>query len=258
MKHIFIGDVHGMLEELNVLLDKLQPSLEDQIVFVGDLLDKGPDSAGVVRRVRKLSKAHNVVLVMGNHEDTHARYRKHARHNPNIAQKMATRKQHLPIITGTLSQNDIEFLETAVLFHKVPEHNVLVVHGGIPDTLKELPEDMQEFYKMNSRNRKRLKLLMRTRYVDANKGHFVGLGEEKKEDPYWAEVYDGRFGHVIFGHQPFMKEVRRFPFATGIDTGAVFGGALTALILEDSNAPKTISIPSRKLANEHDSRQDGS
>ena len=62
---------------------------------------------------------------------------------------------------------------------------------------------------------------MRTRYIDAQKG-FIGLGHEKSGDPYWADVYDGRFGHVIFGHQPFLEGVKYFNHATGIDTGASF------------------------------------
>ncbi len=252
MRHIFIGDVHGMLDELNALLDQLAPSLEDQIIFVGDLLDKGPDSPGVVRRVRTLSETHNVILVMGNHEDTHSRYRTHTSERPNTAKKMAQNKPELPVITPQLSEKDIAFLNTAVLFHRIPEHNILVVHGGIPNNIEHLPKDMSAFHKLRSKDRKSLKLLMRTRYLDAKKGSFVGLGEEKEHDPYWADVYDGRFGHVIFGHQPFMNGVRQFPFATGIDTGAVFGGTLTALIVKDTEDRKFVSIPSRKFANEHD------
>ena len=52
---IIIGDVHGMLRELESLLGRLQPTPGDTAVFVGDLVDKGPDSVGVVRRVRELA-----------------------------------------------------------------------------------------------------------------------------------------------------------------------------------------------------------
>ena len=50
MRHIFIGDVHGMDKALEELLEQVAPTTEDQIIFVGDLVDKGPNSAGVVRR----------------------------------------------------------------------------------------------------------------------------------------------------------------------------------------------------------------
>ena len=131
MRHIFIGDVHGMLDELNTLLSKLELREDDQIVFVGDLLDKGPDSPGVVSRVRTLSTKHNVVLVMGNHEDTHARYRKHCISNIPTAEDMASRKPEASTITAQLAPEDVLFLNTAVLFHRVASCNVLVVHGGI-------------------------------------------------------------------------------------------------------------------------------
>ena len=48
-KHFIIGDVHGMAEELDALLTKLGPTAEDTVVFVGDLVDKGPDSIGAVQ-----------------------------------------------------------------------------------------------------------------------------------------------------------------------------------------------------------------
>ena len=92
MRHILIGDVHGMDSALEVLLERVAPTAADQIIFVGDLVDKGPDSAGVVRRVRELSDTNDVVLVLGNHEDTHARYRKHLSNLPNTAATMANNK----------------------------------------------------------------------------------------------------------------------------------------------------------------------
>lgn len=252
MRHIFIGDVHGCIEELNALIDKLSLSLEDEIIFVGDLLDKGPDSAGVVRRVRELSETHDVVVVMGNHEDTHSRYRGHLIKDVKTAKDMASRKPELPQITAKLSEEDIAFLDTAPLFHRVPSHNILVVHGGIPKSKCSIPASMEEVAKLNSKDRKSLKLIMRTRYVDAKKGRFVSLGDEQPGDPYWADVYDGRFGHVIFGHQPFMEGVEYFEHATGIDTGAVFGGTLTALVLESDGSRSVVSVESKQYKEPHD------
>ncbi len=69
---IVIGDIHGELEALDRLLDRL-PSLDaqDTMVFLGDYVDRGPDSRGVVDRVRALSEKapHKVVALRGNHED---------------------------------------------------------------------------------------------------------------------------------------------------------------------------------------------
>ena len=92
---------------------------------------------------------------------------------------------------------------------------------------------------------------MRTRFIDAHTGHFISLGHEKPNDPYWADVYDGRFGHVIFGHQPFMDGVKYFTNATGIDTGAVFGGTLTALIVNEDCSRQVVSVDSRAYKDPH-------
>lgn len=252
MRQIFIGDVHGMLDELNVLLTKLNLREYDTIIFVGDLLDKGPDSVGVVRRVRSLSTTHTVVLVMGNHEDTHSRYRKHLKGDVKIAERMAARKPELKIITPQLSPQDIKFLDSAVYFYRSPICDILVVHGGIPASKRTIPNTIKELAAMNSKKRKSFKQILRTRHVHAKTGHFVGLGEEKPGDPFWAEVYDGRFGHVIFGHQPFMDGVRYFKYATGIDTGSVFGGTLTALIVDHDCSRTVVSVESRAYKEPHD------
>ena len=242
MRHIFIGDIHGMLDQLNSLIDNLDLQQDDVIVFVGDLLDKGPDSPGVVSRVRSLSQSNNVVLVKGNHEDTHARYRKHLVSNPSIAQKMAADKPEIVQINNQLSDDDIDFLDTAVLFHRIPSLNVTVVHGGICGNIKDLPVSIDDIKSLNSKARKSLKLLMFTRHVNVDDHKFIGLGQESDADPFWADVYDGRFGHVIFGHQPFVDGVRHFKHATGIDSGAVQGGFLSALVMGSNGSKQIVSV----------------
>jgi len=71
-----IGDVHGCLDELDQLLDLIKDDLETTptekpvIVFLGDYVDRGPDSAGVIKRLMKLQKKQaNVICLKGNHED---------------------------------------------------------------------------------------------------------------------------------------------------------------------------------------------
>ena len=70
-----IGDVHGCARELDRLLELIdtdhrsRAAAERQLIFVGDLIDRGPDSAGVVRRARELCAAGQARLLMGNHEE---------------------------------------------------------------------------------------------------------------------------------------------------------------------------------------------
>jgi len=240
---IIIGDVHGMDVELTNLLNKLEIRSDDHIVFVGDLVDKGPNSAGVVHIVRELSNTHNVVVVEGNHEEKHRRFRKHRKNGTGIDLKMKGAEEMCEITDG-LSEEDVSFMDTFVPFHKVEKHNVLVVHGGIPGSMTEFPETVEELSSWSSKKRKSFSKTLRTRFVNKETGKFLQLGDNTESDPFWAEVFDGRFGHVVFGHEPFMDGVGEFPHATGIDTGAVFGGELTAMVFEGS-VPSFVSVKSR-------------
>ena len=84
--------------------------------------------------------------------------------------------------------------------------------------------------------------------MSASSGTFVRLGRNEPGDPYWAEVYDGRFGHVLFGHDARPNEPApvRYPHATGLDLGCVYGGALAAVVLEGDREVATVTIPARK------------
>ena len=74
------------------------------------------------------------------------------------------------------------------------------------------------------------------------------LGEETAADPFWATVYDGRFGHVYYGHTPYTgrTEPMHWDHATGIDLGCVHGGHLCAAVLEVGQAPRYVTVPARK------------
>jgi len=168
---------------------------------------------------------------------------------PEVAEQQAARSPVLAEVTEALSQEDVAFLDSAVPFHKVPEHGILVVHGGVPGDMVEFPaETVEEAAALTGKAKRRLQLLQRTRFVSVSTGGFLKLGTESEADPFWAEVFDGRFGHVVFGHEPFMDGPGMFPHATGVDTGAVFGGSLTALVVEASGERSFVSVPGRKFS----------
>ena len=66
---IAIGDIHGCSKALAILLEAVQPAHQDTLVFLGDDLDRGPDSRGVVEQVIALGKRCTVVPLLGNHEE---------------------------------------------------------------------------------------------------------------------------------------------------------------------------------------------
>jgi serine/threonine protein phosphatase 1 len=68
MRTVVIGDIHGCLKQFDALFESVAPAHDDHLILLGDLIDRGPDSAGVLRRVRTLSQNHRINIIMGNHE----------------------------------------------------------------------------------------------------------------------------------------------------------------------------------------------
>lgn len=63
-----IGDVHGCLRALDKLLELVAPRDDDTLIFLGDYVDRGPDSRGVIERLIELSRRENFVALRGNHD----------------------------------------------------------------------------------------------------------------------------------------------------------------------------------------------
>lgn len=241
---MIIGDVHGCLRELTSLIQTLNPTHDDTVVFVGDLVDKGDDSPGVIRFVRELSQRHRVVVVEGNHEE------KHRRHRRNVSRGVV-REGEVNEITSHLSPEDIHFMENFVPFHKVEQHNILVVHGGMPSNWTEFPT-IEQFKGLSKTKQRKFLKVSRTRFVCKNTGKFRSMGDESPDDPFWTEIWDGRFGHIVFGHEPFLSGPDVREHSTGIDTGCVHGGSLTSLVVENDGSRHFISVPGRLLVEPRD------
>lgn len=100
-----VGDVHGCPEELDQLISELSPTDDELVVFVGDLVNKGPDSQAVIERVRRME---NAVSVRGNNE-----------------QKLLDGKARIP----SLTDEDRRYIESMPVV--VSWEGNLVVHGGV-------------------------------------------------------------------------------------------------------------------------------
>lgn len=244
-KTYIIGDVHGCMDELQELVQLLAPTSDDQLIFIGDLIDRGPDSIGVVRQVVKWSKQMDVKLILGNHEEKFLRYVQHIKDGRGIEKQMK-RIDEFPQLLDALGDDELSFLQKA--FHSIhlPAYNSLLIHGGIwRDIHFSLPATYL-YQEDNSDINKQLSLLNKTRYLNPE-GKFVSYGDEKPEDIFWAEEYKGQFGHIYFGHHPFIQpDPYQFSHATAIDTGCVYGGWLTAVELSD-NKVQFKSVAARKI-----------
>jgi bis(5'-nucleosyl)-tetraphosphatase (symmetrical) len=245
MRHVIIGDVHGCIDELNELIELLALVSADQLIFIGDLIDRGPDSIGVVRQVFQWSKQLNVKIILGNHEEKFLRYVHHIKDGSGIEKQMK-RIDEFPQLLDALGDDELSFLQKA--FHSIhlPENNSLLIHGGV---CRDIHFSLPATYlcqEDNSDINKQLSLLNKTRYLNPE-GKFVSYGDEKPEDIFWAEEYKGQFGHIYFGHHPFIQSnPYQFSHATAIDTGCVYGGWLTAIELSE-NKVQFKSVAARKV-----------
>jgi serine/threonine protein phosphatase 1 len=237
--------VHGCLTELQALVRDIAPLPDDTFVFLGDLVDKGPDSPAVVHWVRHLSMVYRVILLEGNHEEKHRRWRHHMRLGSPVVHTMTGTTQ-IAAITQDMSAADIAFLETGQLYFRIPQYHALVVHAGVPPAIETLPADPQDILTYPRKQRDLYQKMQRIRFVSPE-GKILQLGHETERDRYWAELYDGRLGTVYFGHQVFMTPAPVvFAHAVGLDLGAVHGGYLAAAILSEHGVTYRVE-PARRV-----------
>jgi len=201
MRTVIVGDVHGCLEELLALVERCGDPGDTRYVMVGDLVAKGPDSRGVIAWAR----ASKVDAVLGNHDAAVLRVRDPDVDPPPKAQHVA--------VAATLSDEELAWLAARPLWLELDgtgKGSHLVVHGGL---VPGVPLDTQE-----------RKHLLNLRSIDEH-----GEPSKKIEGTPWAALWKGP-QHAVFGHDA-VRGLQRHPFATGLDTGCVYGGALTALVL---------------------------
>ena len=250
MRNIIIGDVHGCIDELKELINKLELVSTDHLFFIGDLIDKGPDSVGVVKYVYELSKLYSTVLILGNHEEKFLRFLYNKANNKKALSEMKTTPD-FEILASTLLDDEIEFLKQSYYTYNIKEQNIVLLHGGITgNCMLDLSINYQ-YQTHTSKQFKGLDLITKTRHLDKS-GKFVSLGQENEHTQFWAETYDGKYGKVIFGHNPFMQDIPKyFKNAIGIDTGCVFGGYLTALIITEHNIEYIAILAKNKYSIKH-------
>ncbi|MGE3483460.1 MAG: metallophosphoesterase family protein [Nitrospira sp.] len=265
MRTFIIGDVHGMLPELELLVGRLRARPGDRFGFLGDLVDKGPDSLGVVDFVRRLVRCYpGSWVISGNHEESALRlYDKAQKAGSWDGLKKADKEPWL----RSLDAERADWLRSLPLFVRVSD-SILAVHGGLfPayfDHYHSLPSaSPEDWHKGGGKTVDRMRRFLRIRHVykpgalssqgkDVS-GQMVELGNEGPSTQRWADWYDGREGFVFFGHDPSRSgEPIKYRHAIGMDTGAVFGGRLTGAILEDGADPSAVrfvSVPGRPFAN---------
>lgn len=228
---IAIGDVHGCLNELNSLLEKVNVTDNDYIIFLGDLVDRGPDSEGVIQRILSLRETNpNVYSVMGNHDEKVARYHHH------VLKKAEDSYYTIPMRYNStyydLSKSSLDFLSSLPHAIFMPgnelESPICFVHAGLsPSKFKQDPSSFirNRYFCKHFGNNK----LTPIKSVEIDGTWYVPEGSQP-----WYEFHDGKW-LVIYGHSVSTNPVIKNN-TIGIDTGCVFGGKLTAWVKVGNNS----------------------
>jgi serine/threonine protein phosphatase 1 len=199
-KSFIIGDLHGCRDMLEKMLSIIPWNPEvDHLFFIGDYLDRGNDSKGVIDLLIKLTKSSpNVQCIMGNHESIFLDYLSGSDEKTFLVNGgVSTLDSYMVNGTIYIPPEHISFIESMPLLIELD--NYYIVHAGLKPELKIDEQNIKDI------------LWIRENFITSD--------------------YD--FGKkIIFGHTPFYS-----PYVTenkiGIDTGAVFGNKLTCLELPD-------------------------
>lgn len=208
LKRTFVvGDVHGCIDELKALLAAAHVEKDDEFVFTGDLVAKGPDSQAVVQ----LARESNALCVLGNHD---ARVLQVGRGAPG--------PKHHEQVARTLREEDFAWLEKLPFFLELPAWSAIVAHGGL---VPGLPLSQQQ-----------RDVVINLRSIDAS-----GTPTARILGAPWGSRWPGP-QHVLFGHDA-VRGLQQYPHATGLDTGCVYGRKLTGIWLPEH---RLISVPALK------------
>lgn len=235
-----IGDVHGCFDELHELLEKLGydiqrveenetnfgfeviPPPNRKAIFLGDLVDRGPDSPSVLRLVMSMVKSGGAYCVPGNHDLKLQQYLRGKKVQLNHG--LAETVQQLALESPTFKSAVSNFLYGLISHYIFDNGNLLVAHAG-------LREDMQ------GRGSSAVRSFC---LYGETTGEIDEFGLPVRHN--WAKEYRGK-AKVVYGHTP-VPEAEWLNRTIDIDTGCVFGGKLTALRYPEE---ELVSVSAKKV-----------
>lgn len=204
MRTLVIGDIHGCSKALRTLLDAVQPGAEDVLVTLGDYVDRGPDTKGVLDMLLDLEKSTKLKPLLGNHEilfldALNGRVEPTGWLHVGGAETLASYSpSHLELAWDKVTPEHVEFLSERCLRHYEDEHHF---------------------------------------YVHANANAYLDLNHQTDDWLFWTR-FDDAYPHIsgkkmICGHTAQKTGLPKVkPFAICLDTWVYGQGWLTCLEVE--------------------------
>jgi serine/threonine protein phosphatase 1 len=214
-----IGDIHGEIRKLRGLLeliDQMPLRDEDRLIFVGDYIDRGPGSKAVIDRLIRLKQVRpNTVFLRGNHD-----------------QVMLDARD----VFDRNRKSDLSY-EDVMWWFAHGGRNTIASYGDALPWYEQVPPDHWKFLEDTVLEHRE------AGYAFVHAGLLPpGLRWKERDDPrLWVRDEfirsTAEFGAVVvYGHTPINNEKPKVqPNKVGIDTGAAYGGPLTALVIDPSS-----------------------
>ncbi len=232
-----IGDIHGCRAELEALLVELGYALvrDEQgrpvgadhpqgrsVIFLGDLVDRGPDTPGVLRLAMGMVSAGTALCIPGNHENKLLRALRGR--NVQITHGLAESLEQLKAEPAEFRAAVEQFLDGLVSHYVLDEGRLVVAHAGLTERFHGRASGrVREFCLYGQTTGETDEFGLPVRYP-------------------WAEEYRGR-ATVLYGHTP-VPAAEWVNNTLCLDTGAVFGGRLTALRYPERSL---VSVPAARI-----------
>lgn len=234
---VVIGDIHGCYDEFNELLQKVHSETPSKNpnkclkILVGDLVNKGPGNKKVLELCRD-KYPDSIIAVRGNHEEIVL----------SLYNKFKTQKEPLEERNKwieKLPKKYIQYMDSLPYSITIPSMNCIIVHAGIDPSLEEPAKSTPLYTMITMRNIVVLK--------DAKTGKTsYQCTKSEKEGAAWALFWPGP-EHIYFGHDARRRLQDDHEFATGLDTGCVYGDRLSYIYIKGPRKGEICSIKAKKV-----------
>ena len=228
-----VGDIHGRLDLFDPLVEAIEadiaehPNSNASVVLLGDLIDRGPESAGVIERVRQWKESRSVRILAGNHEEMFLQ----SFEDIEVLRHFLKHGGRETILSFDLPVKQYRKLSIEELFDSLP--------SIVPTEVRKFVADFEEIIECGDYV-----------FVHAGINPERSLDDQKRSDLLWIRErflrHKGPFpktvvhGHTIFDDIEFKRD------RIGLDTGAFRSGVLTALVLEGATQHSIKAIEKKK------------
>ncbi len=227
MSYIAIGDIHGCLTPLQRLIETLNPKPTDTLVFLGDYVDRGPNTKGVIDYLIELRQTYSCVFLLGNHEVLMLDYIAGLLPVTDWERNggLATLDSYTDNGTVQIPDSHLDFLKACLPYFDTPDY--FFVHGGLKPfrTIED-----------NLRYMTTLELVWERSHLD---DEVLNTADYK-----WEKT-------VVCGHTPIPRPIV-LDKLIAIDTGCVYNyhshfGRLTAISLPEKHITQVDNRQSQSL-----------